>query len=539
MQRGEIVAASVLGLVLALLWTWPLALEADSGVLVAPGSEGLRAGHHGWVWNLWHVDRALAGEGLGGRALQGDWSPTGVEHSPLLGLVASPLVRVLGPVGAANGFLWLLLAGGFVACFALLRSLGLRPLAAYTGALAWAMAPAAVSGALVSPLRLASLWAPLFALLLLRWMDAGPRVTPWRRVVFAGGTGLVWGAVLWVSPALAALLMVLGTVLVLTAPPAREGQTRCGYLGLVQADGVLAFVAASVLGLTVFLALAWPGVDGLSMWSLGNRPRIQDAVLPPVLHPLWPGEGKAYELFPGMVLITLALGAGLRLPQAVRWLVCAALLLPLPWSALGPPELGAGVALLPVAVAAAMGLEALLASGRRKLALSALVLLLFEVQVRELPLVRTDPPEAVRAIAALSESEGQAGAVCVVGHVGGAHAALGWQTVHGRPVLFGPAPVRWWELLRWGSTAPALRDFLLGVRIPDPESLAIDLRLEGVDHVLLHEAGREALGLSLTLDDMPDWERAETNDGVRWWYRARYADAVAQARAGLDSDRSR
>ncbi|MEM7310568.1 MAG: hypothetical protein AAF682_28085 [Planctomycetota bacterium] len=538
MRRAEVLPVLLAGVLLALLWTWPLGGSLGDAVAFDPArSSSLRAGHHAWVWQTWQASQALGAGGpyfQAGGLLVGGEDLLRSDHPLLPGVLASPITAVGGATLAGNLLFLGLLAGGFAAAYALLRGVGARPLAATGGALAWGFSPAALGGGLLDPGALGGPVPPLFLLLLLRWMALGSGA-PGGRTAYAAGAGALFAAQVLCAPRAALLLAFLGVATAVLAPPSRAGGIRTSRRGLGHAEAMLAFLAVALVGMLPFWIEAWSGWGawGLFVGTERGIPGAGAVLRPAGMHP-WLGSGtKAFELAPGFVLVGLAVLALVRELRSTRWLLLALALAPAPWWGLVAPEKAWSFFLLPLAVAAAFALEGILARGGKRLALGLVVAVVFELQVAGIELADAGPPDPVARIAALAPVDEHAGAVCVVGHLGGAHAGLTWQTKHRRPVLFGPQLVDPAAFQRWGQTAPDLRDFLLGTRLPQPDALALDLQLQEIDHVLLPGADRPgAAPLVELLDDMAGWERASTEDDVAWWYRSGLAGAVAQVSEG-------
>lgn len=528
-----------LGAALSLWSSWPAALHVADGRL--PYDQGrssaLRAGGLRSAWQLWQIEEACAAGRspleAQGVAVAGGELPRG-ELPLLTGLALSPVTRMHGPATAVAVAELAVPALAFAAAFLLARSAGARALAAFGAGYAYAFSPASVHGALQGLEGMSGPLAPLFLLSVLAWMGAGGERARLRCCLCAAGAGLLLGLELLAAAHVALLLLFVLVAAALAAPrlahPAPGPSARAG---LARPAGLAAFALA--LGATLLASAAllpsarW--TFDLFAGAARGFPSLADVLLPPALHPL-AGRAKDFDLFPGLVLSGLAVFALVREPRARRFLLCAVLLAPMPWWGIAAPEPAFGLVLLPLAVTAALGLETLLASGRRRPAQALLLALAFELLTVEPARIPAGTPEAVRRLAALAEAgpqRAEPGAVAVVGHVGGPHAALLWQTEHHLPVLFGGAELESAELRRFRQRSPELFELLHGRAGSDPAALALDLELLDVEHVLLPAANdADQAALVLHLDEMEGWERADTHDGLAWWYRSPSSLAAAE-----------
>lgn len=586
----ELIGVAVLAVAGAVVWTWPLARDLGQALPYDPrlgGPEYSEA--HVDTWNLWHARRVVLDAESGCRPFycRDVFHPGGHglalhDGSFFWGLLSLPLQALAGPVFAAGALRLLLLAASAAATWALARALGLTRVAAGFAAFAWCFAPVFLEGGLRHLGDFVSPWPPLFLLFLLRWMDGGRRSAP-----SALAAGAVLGLALLGSADHFVRLLVLGLLTLVLAPSVGVGRLRTGRGGLAFALPLVLFVAGSG-------ALAWPWMAELvrersraetplarraedrllAARAAEPRPDLLDFFTPPGLHPLRLGPAAVGDAPPGgrpltggpfqglylaFAVLMPALLAALTVPRARRWLGMAAALLLLCWDPGGllarlyrAPDTvdlllkGSAawfpLALLPLAVASALGLEALARSGpTRRGALAAVVLgglLAFEYWVGgPYPGAPLEPPPAVDRIASMDDG----GAVCVLpfpspGGIAGLepvpapHVSLSWQALHGRPVPHSfltrlePGRLLYGILARpdlaaagWGPPAEGLPPQW---GTPDPAGLAIDLRLAGVHHVLV--VGTEADPLPFpaeALDAMEGWTRAPGGDAVQWWYR--------------------
>jgi hypothetical protein len=529
-------AVLLLGCALALWSSWPAALHvSDGGLSYDPArSSPLRAGALRSAWQLWQIAEACAAgrsplEAHGVAEAGGDL--LGSELPLLTGLLLAPVTRTLGPPAAVQLAGLAVPALAFAAAFLLARAAGARPLAAFGAGFAYAFSSASAHGALRGLEGASGPLAPLFFLCVLAWMGAGGGGARRRRRLSAAAAGLLLGLQLLAAAHVALLCALALPAVALAAPrlahPAPEPAPRAG---LARADGLAAFALALGATLALSAVLLLPVHGTFHVFASSARlPGLADVLLPPALHPL-AIRPKEFDLFPGLVLSGLALFALWREPRSRRFLLAALLLAPTPWCGIAAPERAFGLVLLFVGVAAALGLERLLAGGYRRPVQALLVALAFELLTVEVPRTPAGTPEAVRRLAALEEGRAagdETGAVAVVGHLGGPHAALLWQTVHRRPILFGAEPGLA-ELQRFGRRAPELFA-LLGGELGDGAALALELALLDVGHVLLPGAddARQAT-LAMELDELEGWERADTRDGLAWWYRSPSSSATAK-----------
>ena len=573
----ELLAALGLGLVLAVVWTWPLLPSLGTALPYDPVAAGpVGSDMHIWTWNFWWAGQVAAGVEAPFHS-DAIFLPVGHSlvfhtHSFFWGLLTLPVQWAFGVPAAVGLALLLLPASAFAAAWALARDLGTSRAGACVTAFGWAFAPYFLQKGLEHLAFVATPWPPLLVLFLLRWM-AAPAGTGWRPALGAGvvvGLGLLSGSLVGMY------LVVLGGLVVLVAPKAAEGvehRTAPGRLALLDGPALLLFLGSAVV-------LAWPLLSELRAESaslaraaasgaaageallgreVGVRTALVDFLRLAPLHPLGtppadapPGWNEVSSLHLSAALLVLG-ALALRGARHLRgWVVLFLVGFLLTWDpvvaeadgglfsslyrrlpgldALRIPARSWPLALLPLAVLGGLGWDRLRASSRPTAAVLALVLVA-ESWTRSLPLMDVTPPPAVEVLAATDRRP--ADGVLTLPVQPGASRAMTWQTRHGRPVVFSyVARANPRATLLWMHAAPDLFAVMVprvtpagAVQVPDPRALAIDLAGLGVGDVLVDVEGLGAgapalLGLlGELLDGMPGWERQEVEGPVAWWRR--------------------
>ena len=531
------------------LRTWPLCVELGSAV---PAHPRLDVGDQATAWtdasSLAHAMDVLAGratafeaEGLS-EASQRErcWS----EHGFLPSLMALPLAWLGPPLAAVNLLRFALFGLAACASWVLARRVGLGRLGSALVAATWCVSAPQAHHSLGPISQLPSPWLPLCALFLLRWMDTSPWTAP-RTLAPALALGCCAGMSLLATPSALGALLLLGGALVLLAPSIDGERAASRRLGLLVPVGWAALGGALLLSAWPWFAAALaagPPPAGSAWLSPGVE--LPALLRPPELHALFAREPQAGAQQPsppamqylGAALLSLSLWGALLEPRARRWALAGGLLVVLaldptgslaswkqsqPWArVLGAPERTAlVVALLPLGVAAAWGVQALAVSRAGRAGVwMALALFAFEVQVRwPQALSRTEVPSLVNRLA---ELDGQ-GAVQVLPLPRAPHPTQAWEPLHGARVplphvsLSDPTQL---ELLAVGY--PELARSLMPAWRPEPEGLAIDLRQAGVDHVFVRERDlAHPQAVLAQLDQMPGWTRGASEGGVHWWFR--------------------
>jgi hypothetical protein len=544
------------GLVLAAIWTWPLLGRAATHFPHDPRfTEPFGSDMHIWMWDYWWARVSL--EEL--------WSPFHCPlifhpdghslalhtHAWLLGLVSVPFQWIGGLPFALNAVLLLQFGTAFAATWALVRALGAGRVPAVFAAFAWAFSPYFVQKSLEHVVLSATPWPPLALLFVLRWSNAEGR----REAVLAAlATGLVLGLSLLTSLITFPYLLLVTALTAVLAPGGPDGArpSRRGLLSLPAAAAALLALGLLAAPWALELTRSAGELASASSREQLHHPHLADFLVPSGLHPLHEGLGAGAPrpdepwvgrrnensgLYVGLAVLTAALVGCITSRSARRWALVALPLFLLAWDP-GPepegwlsslyrrgellqvfrvPARAWPFALLPICVAAALGMDLVRRVGPRPLGALLLVMLPYDWWIGPYPLAEARIPEAARALA-LAPGEG---AVAVIPFAPGSNAAMSWQTVHGKPVLSSyvarSEPAHFEE---WARVAPDLFHLTVGAAVPPPERLALDLELLDVEHVLVPTAGLATPELVTdVLDGMEGWGRAGTRDDVAWWYR--------------------
>jgi hypothetical protein len=239
-RARELVLAAGAALVLAALWTWPVAADLGGSLPWDPREGAFRdARTHQGPWALWHAARAVGRlEDPFDAPELGPPHGTSIaleEHALAPALLALPLTACFGAVAAANATRLLLLAAALAACFGLGRAAGLSRRAAALAAAAWSLSPHHLEAGLASIGRGAAPWLPLLWLAVLR-LAAGRPGRPGERsrsLRLAVTAGACAAAALLSSPVGGPAALLATAALWLLAPsldPARTAGARSGAL---------------------------------------------------------------------------------------------------------------------------------------------------------------------------------------------------------------------------------------------------------------------------------------------------------------------
>lgn len=573
----ELCLVLLLGGLLAVIWTWPLApnlgsaLPYDRGFVPAAGADT-----HIWVWNFWWVQEALS---VGHSPFFSDaiFPPRGAglglhTHAILYGFLALPLTAAFGAVFAVGAAILALFASAFAAMWGLARALGASRPAALLAAFGWAFAPYFLQKGLEHLNLMAAPWPPLLCLFLLRWMGSG-RVRP------ALGAGCVVGLAALAGPLVMVQTVLFGVLVCAFAPGEglrRRELLRPWPLFLGSLAGAL-LASPALLSIRRELASAASFAKSFGELGLGGgpslvtrevlaRPSLVDFVRLPHLHPL---SGGGLEGTPGgneiaalhvsaslLVLAVIAVLLGRPARRKVRglWAGLACLCFLLAWDpglpfghpselyrqlplmdGLRVPARFMPYGLLALALLAAEGATELVQRSGARIGGAAVgvlgCLLVFESWPRSLPLMELDPPVAVASLANEAPLEG-AGRVLTLPAQFGASEAMTWQSQHGRGVVASYlARVDPWVTRGLELGTPDLFKLLVpalsadgSLRVPEPDALALDLFHLEVGTILVD---RSAFGdggalfdvLAQLLDDMPGWQYRGTEGRLAVWQR--------------------
>ena len=557
MRARELFLALCGALAIAVVTTWPLATDM-TGSLPHDARFAPFAGSdmNIWVWNFWWA-REVVTNGWPPFHCDMIFPPAGHSlafhtHTFLWGLFSIPFQWLGGLFFASNAMILLLLAVSATAAYALARELELRPFASAVVAFAWGFSPYFMQKGLVHLNLFASPWLPLGLLFLLRLLNRRRDERLW---VHALGLGLVTGLCLLTSSLQTVYLALSAIVLVLVRPTrGTDDEPRRTNL-LHPVPVVIAFLAFTITALPFLSEWTheWQSSGGYGAFPQEFHPQLADFFQPSGLHPAFPGlgagaalpdapfEGQRSEhagLYLRFSLLLLALIGSIRVPAARRWTLGFALLFLATWDPGPEPEgwLASTYRSLPVlellrvparflpsallflSIAAGFGVQAL-ADRKHRLALALLLgALLFESWTGTFPMTKVEIPEAVERIA----NTPSAGLVLTLPYLPGANEAMLWQTQHEHPVpssyvaRLNPARL---ELLR--RATPDLFALSLGLALPSPAALALDLRHAQITHILFRNtSGIDSSPLYEILDEMEGWERSEPlGDDVEWWYR--------------------
>lgn len=157
---------------LVCLLTWPLPLRMTTHLTGTPsGDTGV------YVWNLWVFGRELLHHGhlpfstdyVFAESVGADLSLH--NYTPLAGLIASPLLGVVGIVGSFNIVLLLAMVTSAIGAFALARQVGLSTFSAWIAGALFIAAPVFTARETAHFSLLAAAPLPLFAAALLRTLE--------------------------------------------------------------------------------------------------------------------------------------------------------------------------------------------------------------------------------------------------------------------------------------------------------------------------------------------------------------------------------
>ncbi len=447
------------------------------------------------------------------------------------GLVSLPLAD-RGALRAANVVRLLALFAGAFAAFGFARALGARGGGAFFAAAGWITA-----GVLGGADMVGQPWLPLAA-----WTIAAL----FRARV---GLALLLGACLGALGSAAALTTAGGGVAValgglglalaarrshpVSGDPDRVGRSparsreapRLLAASLAIWAAVVTFVALRSLQLSLF-----DGTDASGRAALATAlwPAFSAGAPAPSATALFGIEAAASGLPRLGLPLWIAALAAIRSVEARRlaafaWVLAVLALLPgAPAAVLIPP------ALLAACAAGALGIGAL--GGRALPASVACAACLAAIALgrhhqRELDL---SLPPAVLALGEVDPS----GRVLFVPAPESEGTLLVWEAVAGREAALARLSPRDLEILE--SVAPDALRLARGTVPDDVASLALDLDLLSIDHVVVD--GARAAALYPMLDALDRWERgALTGDSQAWWYRRSLAGRMeAAALVGRD-----
>jgi hypothetical protein len=499
----------------ALLLTWPLPLNFLSSYPATPGEGAQDLWQN--LWNLWWAGAALH-RGVNPFFTDVLFYPRGASllFHPLnltAGLLSIPLRWLAGPVFAYNALVVLSFVLSGYAVFLLAREQGCGRAAGLAGGLAYT-----ASAFHIAHLRLGHLeqvgmqWLPIYVLAL---------SLLWRRPSIGRGVGVALALLALVFTSLymalyAALLTAFWVLWKVAA--SRSGGLRSAVAPLLSLAGALA-LAIAVVGPVLLAPMAREARKETYMQrSLADAAQGSaapaDALLPPATHPLralltLPSPGSLGG-FLGFVPLALALAALIIRPHlAALWLALAlmawllslgpslpfyrALYLLPPVQAARYPDRFAIVMILGVAVAAAIGADALLGrlggASRRAGAAIVLGLLLFELHPRGLPL--TEPVDNPFYHQLAREPERWSVFELPINRFNNIWVDMAAQTIHEKPILYGALarnvpriPLEWLPLIRELEHPDQPADIV----VQPPAARLAALRFFGLRYLIYHRA---------------------------------------------------
>jgi hypothetical protein len=157
---------------LVCLLTWPLPQRMTTHLTGMPsGDTGV------YVWNLWVFGRELFHDGHVPFSTDYVFSEAGAadlslhNYTPLAGLIAAPLIGLVGIIGSFNIVLLLALATSAIGAFALARQIGLSTASAWIAGALFIAAPVFTARETAHFSLLAAAPLPVFAAVLLRTLE--------------------------------------------------------------------------------------------------------------------------------------------------------------------------------------------------------------------------------------------------------------------------------------------------------------------------------------------------------------------------------
>jgi hypothetical protein len=495
----------------ALLLTWPLPRNFLSSYPAMPGEGAQDLWQN--LWNLWWAGAALR-RGVTPFFTDALFYPRGASllFHPLnltAGLLSIPLRWVGGPVFAYNALVVLSFVLSGYAVFLLARERGCGRAAALAGGLAYTASAFHIAHLRLGHLeQVAMQWLPIYVLAL---------SLLWRRPSIGRGIGIALALLALVFTSLymalyAALLTAFWVLWKLV------GMRRGGLVPLLYLAGALA-LALAIVGPVLLAPMAREaGQETYMQRSLADAAQGSaapaDALLPPATHPLralltLPSPGSL-GAFLGFVPLALALGGAIVRPRrAAFWLALAlmawlfslgpslpfyrALYLLPPVQAARYPDRFAIVMILGVAVAAAIGADALLSrlggASRRAGAAIVIGLLLFELHPRGLPL--TQPVDNPFYHQLAREPEQFSVFELPINRFNNIWVDMAAQTIHEKPILYGALardvpriPLEWLPLMRELEHPDQPADIV----VQSPAARVAALRFFGLRYLIYHRA---------------------------------------------------
>jgi hypothetical protein len=297
---------------LTALFTWPLPYFFTTHHVGASGGDARI-----YLWNLWWVRKALVD--LHTSPLQTDWIfyPVGIGlalHTLALlhGVVFVPLSALVGDVAAANLIVCATFVASALAAYALCRRLGARPEGAFLAGMAFGFCPYRLARLAGHYDLLSTEWIPIYALVLVILMEAGP--TRVGLVLLAGAVAAACG---YTSLSYLVFLVFLSVLYAVWAVVTRRLRaTTVAWRGaLVAATAAVLLLPLAIAAgrdLATWRYLPYPGA-GRYVADLAAyvRPGPAQTVLGPRLGRAFDRDLTDTTVFPGYLLLAAGLAAAL------------------------------------------------------------------------------------------------------------------------------------------------------------------------------------------------------------------------------------
>lgn len=582
-SKKELGLVAFVGLLLSIVWTWPLAGHLGDGLpynesFVSPAGSD----NHIWVWDFWWVQEALtSGQNpfVTDQVLPPFANGLGLHtHVFLYGILALPLTMAFGAPFAVGAVMLVLFAAAFTAMWWCARVMGLSRQTAFFMAIGWAFAPYFMQKSLDHLCHVAQPWTPLVVGFLVRVMERpGARRAP----LWIAGALLPLAAAAWVGPLYGLLVVLFACAVFVVKPPASVGlEAPVGAGSRLEPVRTHAFVLLAALTALVVSppALAvWKEVESSRQFTVAHgaaegeftvtgrelvaRPTLESFIALPELSPLGhpdlsavPGGNEISALhLSGAILVCAVLGLYLGRGRGLwRWALLSLVFLVgawdpgTPWGA--PSDVYRELPLMdgfrvttrwfanglfPLLVLAGAGFERLWASQqgtKGRFVPPVLTLLLVAGSwTRPLPMMATTPPKEILELGSPEEPEEF---LLTLPAQFGASRTMTWQTYHERGVVVSflarPNP---WSIRGLQEGFPDLYRLLVPTfgpagapELPSHLGLAQDLdsvnvRTLVVDVAAFGELPELVVFVADYLDDLPGWARENEHGEVLVWKR--------------------